>query len=368
MGAIANPLPLRVTALTRYGRQGASSRVRMYQYEEALGRAGIVLQVQPFLDDNYVEALRRGQRRMSAVLNAYLRRVTTMLRRVPCDLLWVEKECFPWLPASFERLMLGAKMPVVLDYDDAVFHQYDQHRFAAVRSLLGDKLTYLQRRASLVLAGNQYLADYAEQNGACRVEILPSVIDLDRYSVSPPVPTDAATNLPVVGWIGQRSTAGYLSIVAPLAREFAARGRARFIALGGPPELLDEPFEAAAWNEREEVQRLRQFSIGIMPLRDGLFERGKCGYKLIQYMACGLPVVASSVGVNRTIVEHGVNGFLADTPAEWKQALEQLLASPALRMQMGMAGRRKVESLYSVQANAPRIAAWFHDVASRQEP
>ena len=94
-----------------------------------------------------------------------------------------------------------------------------------------------------------------------------------------------------------------------------------------------------------------------MPLEDAPFERGKCGYKLIQYMACGLPVVASPVGVNCQIVEHGVNGFLAESPAQWEQAMKTLLANPALRQRMGQAGRKKVEQQYCIQVTGPKMAA-----------
>jgi hypothetical protein len=117
------------------------------------------------------------------------------------------------------------------------------------------------------------------------------------------------------------------------------------------------------WSEDSEVAMIQSMDIGIMPLTDSPWARGKCGYKLIQYMACGLPVVASPVGVNADIVEHGVNGFLATTEDEWRQALTTLLRDPDLRRRMGAAGRRKVETDYSLQVWGPRVAAIFHEIA-----
>lgn len=111
------------------------------------------------------------------------------------------------------------------------------------------------------------------------------------------------------------------------------------------------------WREESEIQNIQRFDVGIMPLLDEPFERGKCGYKLIQYMACGLPVIASPVGVNGQIVEHGVTGFLVKSQDEWLQALAFLRDNPGRRREMGQAGRKKMEAEYSLQATAPKLAA-----------
>ena len=119
------------------------------------------------------------------------------------------------------------------------------------------------------------------------------------------------------------------------------------------------------WSEASEISSLQTLDVGVMPLTDGLFERGKCGYKLIQYMACGLPVVASPVGVNKELVKHGVNGFLADSTEDWMQALKTLCNDPALRERMGAAGRRLVEEHYSLEGCAPKFADLGWDLAKR---
>jgi len=149
----------------------------------------------------------------------------------------------------------------------------------------------------------------------------------------------------------------------PLFERLSAQGRARFAAIGIDAQSLGLPMTSIAWTEQTEVASISSFDIGIMPLLDGSFERGKCGYKLIQYMACGLPVVASPVGVNCQIVEHGVNGFLAETPEQWEQALQTLLADADLRQRMGQAGRKKVEQEYCIQVTGPKMAALLRDVS-----
>lgn len=346
---------MKVLALTRYGRTGASSRMRFYQYLPTLQADGLRVTLAPLFTDGYVRGLQQGRRSAADIAVAYARRMISIAGRGAFDLLWIEKELLPWLPAWAECLFLGGQVPYVLDYDDAVFHQYDQHPSAWVRRWLGRKHGQLMCRAALVVAGNDYIADHACAAGARAVEVLPTVIDLARYPATDRRP-DAAC-LPTVGWIGQRATAAFLQPLAPVFRQLAGDGLARFSAVGIDTVALGLPMDAVLWSEHTEVTSIRRFDVGIMPLLDGPFERGKCGYKLIQYMACGLPVVASPVGVNRKIVEHGVNGFLAETPEQWTTALRTLLADPALRQQMGREGRQKVEKAYCLDVTAPRLVA-----------
>lgn len=346
---------MKVLMLSRYGRLGASSRMRSYQYQPWLEAAGIQVTQAPLLSDVYVHGIQHGTRSPREVLSAYAGRVQALLSSRKFDLLWIEKDALPWLPAWFEKMLLPGTLPYVLDYDDAVFHQYDQHRNPVVRALLAGKHPALMRGAALVVTGNAYLADYARRAGASHVEVVPTVIDLARYPVEMCI-RDASNTTPRVGWIGQRATASFLAPYAPLFERLSAEGQARFAAIGIDTQARGLPMVSIPWTEETEVASLASFDIGIMPLRDGAFERGKCGYKLIQYMACGLPVVASPVGVNLQIVEHGINGFLAETPEQWERALCTLLADGDLRQRMGQAGRQKVEREYCIQVMGPRLS------------
>lgn len=276
-------------------------------------------------------------------------------------LLWIEKEALPWFPAWVERALLG-KIPYVLDYDDALFHNYDLHPSRAVRAVLGHRIDALMRGARLVIAGNEYLAQRAQEAGARWVEIVPTVIDLDRYHVRGAVSNSEMLR---IVWVGSPSTVHYLRLVEESLAELGKRFRFRLRVVGAKISMSGVDIECLPWSEDSEVASIAECDIGIMPLKDSPWERGKCGYKLIQYMACGLPVVASPVGVNTQIVRDGENGFLADTPEAWERALGQLLQQTSSREAMGRAGRSRVEKEYCVQQVAPRLAMLLKQAGAR---
>jgi glycosyltransferase involved in cell wall biosynthesis len=352
----------RLLVLSRYSRMGASSRLRTFQYRPWLENAGFDVEYASFFDDAYLERLYSGRTSKAELLRYYGTRVAQLRCRPEPNLAWIEKEALPWLPWIIERACLPTSIPIVSDYDDAVFHRYDQHRLVPVRWLLGRKIDRVMQRSELVTAGNSYLADRARRAGAPRVEVVPTVVDLSLYQVR----SASAENSPVrVGWIGTPNTweAFGKSLFAQLDETLALHG-ARFRAVGA--KLVAETtglLDIVPWSEETEVSAIQDMDIGVMPLPDTPWTRGKCGYKLIQYMACGLPVVASPVGVNKDIVEHGVNGFLAETDAEWREAIETLLSDADLRRRMGAAGRKKVEDGYSLQVWGPRMAQMLRRVA-----
>lgn len=346
---------IRVLVLTRYGRLGASSRLRFLQYLPLFEMLGLDCTVSPLFDDATLRArYERGGYSISALLGSYWQRLQMLLRKRRYDVLWIEKEALPWWPASMERFLLSG-VPYVLDLDDAIFHNYDLHRRPWVQRMFARRIDYLMAGAHRVVAGNAYLGLRARQAGACRIETLPTVIDLERYPA--PVWQCAVDELPRVVWIGSPSTVKYLQQLGePLAE---LNGRCRFVlrVIGaGPFEMPGVEVESVTWNESTEVASIAECDIGIMPLVDSPWERGKCGYKLIQYMACGLPVVASPVGANVDIVEDRATGFLAAQPQDWVAHLEHLLRDPGLRRRMGMSGRKWVETDFSLQARHRRMA------------
>ncbi|UOK72811.1 glycosyltransferase family 4 protein [Ancylobacter polymorphus] len=355
---------MKIALLTKYGDLAASTRQRFHQYSSFLESDGFELIHRPLLDDDYLRHLYEGRRRDNIHIFArYFDRLMWLLSRPDTDLIWLHCELFPFLPGVVERLAGYPGKPIIFDYDDAIFHNYDQHRSGIVRRFLGQKIQKTIGGAKLVIAGNAYLANYARP--FCpRVEIVPTIVDLTAYTQSLKTVSKSA---PKIGWIGTPSTwTEYMAPMMPLLTQAAQSAGARIIAVGAGRAAAAHPLlDNLTWTEESEVTRIHEMDIGVMPLDDSPWARGKCGYKLIQYMACGLPVVASPVGVNAEIVEHGVNGFLATTHQEWNAALTTLLRDPDLRRRMGAAGRRKVEEAYSLQVWGPRLAALLAGVAGR---
>jgi glycosyltransferase involved in cell wall biosynthesis len=343
-----------ILALTRYERLGSSSRVRFYQYYPYLQSQGVEIVTAPFLDDEYVRALYRGQAiSKTEVLHSYLRRLSILSQSTSFDLLWVEKELLPWMPAWFENLLRFFKVPYVVDYDDAVYHRYDMHSSSIVRSFLGQKIDRVMRRAAMVIVGNDYLAERASKAHASRVEYLPSVVDVSLYKAR----EESARTPLQIGWIGSPVTAPYLDAVREALELFSRETEVHLtlIGAGRVSSFGNIPVTLLPWDEAMETSIGSLFDVGIMPLADGPFEWGKCGYKLVQYMAAGLPVVASPVGINRQMVAPGRNGFLAASTEEWLEAFRRLAHDRDLRHKMGQSGRSQAEQMYNLQVTAPRL-------------
>lgn len=354
---------MRVLALNRYGPTGASSRMRFYQYLPWLEAEGFSVTTRPLLEDGQLQSrYRRGGYSKSELMQAYRHRIEALLDRKQFDVLWVEKEALPWLPATLELALLRG-VPFVLDYDDAVFHNYDRHRLSLVRKLFGRRLDILMAHARLVVAGNDYLAERAQAAGAPSVAKLPTVIDLDRYRVDLPHLSEAGDPLRIV-WIGSPTTAAYLSLIAPSLKELAREHQFIFRVIGA--SSLDIPgvnVELMTWSSDAEARLVRECDIGVMPLRDTPWELGKCAYKLVQYMAAGLPCVASAIGANNEVISQEETGLLVHDKPGWTAALDRLLRHADLRRRMGAAGRTRVEASYCLQKTGPELAHLLRDAA-----
>ncbi|MDQ3145318.1 MAG: glycosyltransferase family 4 protein [Pseudomonadota bacterium] len=353
---------VRIAAFTKYDREAASTRQRVLQYLPALSEAGIHVDYHPLLGDDYVRGLATGRKSSkAAIARAYWRRMTHLLRGPDYDAIWIYAELFPYLPAAFERLAFSRGKPVVYDTDDAFFLAYDDHRNAWVRRLLGGKLDALMAGAAACCCGNPYLRDHAAR--CCRRSIvLPTVVDTDIYA---PSPARGETRPLVIGWIGSPSTWPNVRPLLPLLGRLCRAHDLRFRAVGAGVGAERDRFDGldlVEWSEAAEVAEVQAMDIGIMPLDDLPFQRGKSGYKLVQYMACGLPVIASPVGVNCQIVVNGVTGHLATSEAEWNEALSRLIGDPALRARMGQAGRASAVENYSLSSQAPRLVELFRSV------
>lgn len=343
---------MKILLLSRYESLGSRTRVRSLQYLPYLQAQGLQITYSPLLPNSYILDLYAGRRNFITIFKAYFTRIYNLLQAGNYDLIWIENEIMPMLPPWAESFLIRWKLPYLVDYDDAIFHNYDLHPLYLVRKFMGNKIDQVMTKAKLVITGNDYLACRAYQAGAVRVELLPSVIDLDRYQSKPQYKNKIFT----IGWIGCPVTAKYLQMVRPALMEICRQGaRLILVGLSDLPGYDQEFVEYRPWTYATEVHHILDFDVGIMPLPDEPWTRGKCGYKLIQYMACSLPVVASPVGVNCKIVEHGVNGFLANKTRDWVAAFKILKENNNLKLQMGLQGRSKVEKNYCIQVTAPYL-------------
>ena len=347
---------MKILLLSKYSRKGASSRLRSLQYLPYLEAEGIEVFPRPLFDDEYLEALyTQGRRSSFKIFWQYTKRLMVLLRCSKFDFIWIEKEMFPYFPAFGERLVSLLGKPYVVDYDDAVFHNYDLSGNPAVRLILGKKIDVVMRKSSLVMAGNSYLARRANLAGASEVVVIPTVVDTERYS-SKPVVSGAPL---IIGWIGSPSTEHYIVNLCAVLSAIYDRFGTKLLLVGARPEIVDSlpgcNVEVAPWSEETEVEQICKMDIGIMPLSDGPWENGKCGYKLIQYMACGVPVIASSVGVNAEIVNASESGLLADDDEGWSEALGMLLVSEQKRSAFGAQGRKAVMSTYSLDVQGASL-------------
>lgn len=330
---------------------------------QELRRHGVALIPLPLLSAEQAEILHNGSSasRARAVI-AGRRRFRRDLDRIGDANVVVVQRQVDLLPGRrLERAVMNGRA-LVLDVDDAVWlPQPDGHPLARLRRKAA-KLKWLASQADRVIAGNDYLADWLGSY-ARDVTVVPSLVDTERVATK----VHLASSTIVLGWIGSPSTARYLrGIDAALAAFARAHPEldVELVVVGGPaPRIPAVRVEQWRWSEQHESEALTRMDVGLMPLPDNEWTRGKCAYKALQYMSAGVPVVADDVGLTGQVVGDELGGLLATSPGDWKHALERLAASADLRARMGAAGRARVEAEFSIQAWAPRLSSLISGAA-----
>ncbi len=282
------------------------------------------------------------------IVGGIAHRLGDLVRARRADRIVVHREVLPMSFNQFVRL-LPENVELIYDFDDAIFLRTSTSGWRS-RIARPDSTKLLVERSAVVYAGNEYLADYARQFSS-NVRIVPTVLDTDRFAPAPKLPRAK----PLVGWVGSPSTAKYLELVMP-ALEQIARHTPFTLRLVGAGRNLSVPgveVDSRAWREDEEVAAFQELDVGLYPLVDDTWSRGKCGFKAIQYMSCGVPFAVSPVGVIQDIVRDGVDGLWASTHTQWVDHLTELLTNDRLRAGLVASARERVVAKYSVRALAP---------------
>lgn len=334
-------------------------RYRIEQWQEGLRQLGVEITFAAFEDEKLNRVLYTRKQWFGkgvGVGKAFIRRLSTVSQSKSYDLVYVFREASLLGRSLFERLVQIWKVPLVYDFDDAVFLPYRSPANGWLSLLKAPSKTgTICKLASQVMVGNNYLADYARRFNR-NVTIVPTTIDTDIYRVQPVRDTTS----PVIGWTGSYSTVQYLDLLRSTLSELARRERFRVRIIGPSDYELDGvDVEVVPWRSHTEVQDLAAVDIGIMPLPDNPWSRGKCGCKALQYMGLGIPAVCSPVGMNTDLIRDGENGFLADNPEGWTAKLTLLLRSTELRRKLGLAGRKTVEERFSATSQVPRVREVF---------
>ena len=331
--------------------------------------------IHPFLDSELFKHLYRREslpRTTLGLLKSAFLRLADVMRARQADVILIQREAMMFGPPVIEWLTTRVmKRPMVLDLDDATYISYTSPTYGSLGKALKwfSKTDDLIRWAAIVTCGNSSIAQYVSSKGA-RARILPTVVDTEIFK---PAPRLAASGPVILGWIGTHSTFPYLESIFPVLSSLAKEYAFRLKVVGAAKVDVNIPgveVENLPWSLDREVSDFQSIDIGLYPIDAGLYSGkwafGKSGFKAIQYMAVGIPYVATPVGGATEIGEAGATHLFATTSDEWYRALESLIANGDRRQQMGSAGRRHVIQHYGLSDQADRLAAALREAAARE--
>ncbi len=355
---------MRILFIVPYPPEGASNRLRVEQYIPYLKTKGIRYRIRPFVNKNFYKILYIKGHYFSKAFYFFmsiLNRLFDIFRALKYDIIFIHREALPIGSILIETILSKIKKKIIFDFDDAVFLPNTSKSNNYIERFKNpNKISRIITLSDCVIVGNNYLAEYADKFNN-NVIVIPTPIDTNKYTVD----TNRRNSSEVtIGWIGSFTTRSYLEEiwhVLELLKMKYSNVKLKFI---GNWSELKNPFDKAEykeWSMESEISDVRSFDIGIMPMPDDMWTKGKCGFKAILYMACGIPVVASPVGTNMEIIEDGVNGFFADSEKEWIDRLSMLIEDLELRKRIGMAGRDTVEKRYSVAHTADYFIAALNE-------
>lgn len=332
---------IKVLFLPKYFPEGASSRYRYYNYKKYFENNGIEVDYKPLMRDGYVKRYYNGEKnnKFDLLFDIIKRIIFILFNKKKYDYIVVEKELIMFCPYFIEKILLyGCKY--ALDFDDNPKAPYTKNKIK--KFILGNKIDKLVENSYLTTVGNMwYFSEFKSE----KLAYLPTVIDIKKYEMKENYITDEI----VIVWIGSKSTSKYLKIIERPLQKLSEKYPIKLKIIGGDIKLDGINIENIKWQEETESIEILNSDIGIMPLEDTYWEKGKCGFKLIQYMGCGLPVVASPAPANVEIIIQEKNGFIAKNDEEWFRYLEYLISDKELRETIGKRNRKRIREKYSYQ-------------------
>jgi len=342
-----------------------AQRLKYEQYFDFLNQHGYQFTVRSFVSPSLWKCLYKPGhffRKLFGTLAGYLKRIALIPVVGRYDGIFIYHSASPLGPAFFERIFARLNPRVIYDIDDMIHLAHSSQANAFTKWLKGpSRVTYLMRRARHIITCTPALDQFASQFNQNRTDIS-STINTDTYQ-----PVNPYANQPdqplTLGWSGSHSTEKYLSLLAPVLREVAKQRKIKLLVIGSGQFQMDGvPVESIAWNRDSEVADLQRIDIGLYPLPDDPWVYGKSGLKALQYMALGLPTVATGIGTNFRVIHHEKCGLLVNTEDQWVAALIDLIDHPEKRRTLGTAARQRVEQFYSIKANQNVYLAIFDKV------
>jgi len=352
---------MKILFLVPYCSEGASNRYRVEQYLPYLKEANIDYTISPFVFNKFYKIIYlkgKYHKKIFYFIIAFFRRLKDVFRLHKYDVVFIHREACPLGPPVFEWIVHLLGKPIIFDFDDSIFLQNFNPTNSFYRFLkFPSKIKTIIKMSSKVIVANGFLEEYARKFNKA-VYVLPTPINTKKFFVAKRI-SDQLT----IGWVGSPTTAPYLQIIFNVMKILSNKYDFILKIIGGDQKINipGVKVENHGWQLEREVKDFQDIDIGLYPLPDNLWVRGKAGFKAIQYMSAGVPVVASSVGMIKEIVQDKVTGFLASSEMEWIDKISALIENPELRRKIGLAGRKVVEDKFSVRANVSKYIEILKD-------
>jgi len=350
---------MNILFFTKYNKRGPSSRYRNYQYLHLYEKEGIKVKVKPLFKSNFFSGYITIKTLYT--LYYYVRRFFQLFQVFKYDLIYIEYELFPYFPPIFEKLFKFLNVKYIVDYDDAIFHNYNKSSNFLIKFFLSNKIDSVIKNATFVISGSPYLTNYVSKLNPNYIEI-PTSVSKANYILK----TKKKENtIFTIGWIGSRTTSVNLIKLIPAFEALSKKIDFQLNLIGFDKKefnlFKNLNVNFINWDAQTEIEEINKFDVGIMPLENKDFNHGKCGFKLVQYMACSLPTISSPLEANIKININKKNLHAVSTE-DWICAFEKVHDNRAYFITVGQENYSDFEKYYSTESNSTSYITIFNKV------